>query len=41
MGIYKICERQPFEKFEVICLNRPYHFKVFKGCLPQILLGRS
>ena len=22
-----------------ICLNRPYHFKFFKGCLPQILLG--
>ena len=19
--------------------SRPYHFKVFKGCLPQILLG--
>ena len=22
-----------------ICLGRPYHFKFFKGCLPQILLG--
>ena len=21
-----------------ICLSRPYHFKFFKGCLPQILL---
>ena len=21
------------------CLSRPYHFKFFKGCLPQILLG--
>ena len=21
------------------CLGRPYHFKFFKGCLPQILLG--
>ena len=23
----------------MICLGRPYHFKFFKGCLPQILLG--
>ena len=23
----------------MLCLSRPYHFKVFKGCLPQILLG--
>ena len=22
-----------------LCLGRPYHFKFFKGCLPQILLG--
>ena len=22
-----------------VCLGRPYHFKFFKGCLPQILLG--
>ena len=21
------------------CLNRPYHLKFFKGCLPQMLLG--
>ena len=21
------------------CLDRPYHLKSFKGCLPQILLG--
>ena len=21
------------------CLNRPYHLKLFKGCLPQILPG--
>ena len=21
------------------CLSRPYYFKFFKGCLPQILLG--
>ena len=25
-----------FKKFEV---SRPYHFKFFKGCLLQILLG--
>ena len=23
----------------MVCLNRTYHFKFFKGCLPQILLG--
>ena len=23
----------------MVCLRRPYHFKLFKGCLPQILLG--
>ena len=30
-----------FKKFEVTwsVLGRPDHFKVFKGCLPQILLG--
>ena len=22
-----------------ICLDRPYHFNLFKDCLPQILLG--
>ena len=22
-----------------VCGSRPYHFKFFKGCLPQILLG--
>ena len=21
----------------MVCLGRPYHFKFFKGCLPQIL----
>ena len=30
-GSSKICERQP--------LSRPYPFKFFKGCLPQILIG--
>ena len=24
---------------DMVCLNRPYPFKFFKGCLPQILLG--
>ena len=23
----------------MVCLSRPYHFKFFKGCLPQISLG--
>ena len=23
----------------MVCLSRPYPFKLFKGCLPQILLG--
>ena len=23
----------------MVCLGRPYHFKLFKDCLPQILLG--
>ena len=30
----KICKRQP-----LINLADHYHFKFFKGCLPQILLG--
>ena len=33
-GPSKICGRQP-----LVCLSRPYPFKIFKGCLPQILLG--
>ena len=24
---------------DMVCLDRQYHFKFFKGCLPQILLG--
>ena len=29
------------KKFEgiIVCLRRPYHFKTFKGCLPQISIG--
>ena len=23
----------------MVCLGRPYHFKFFKGCFPQILIG--
>ena len=23
----------------MVCLGRPHHFKIFKDCLPQILLG--
>ena len=23
----------------MVCLRRPYHFKLIEGCLPQILLG--
>ena len=33
-GPRKICGRQP-----LICLCRPYPFRFFKGCLPQMLLG--
>ena len=25
----------------MVCLSRLYHFRFFKGCLPQILLGPS
>ena len=35
-GPSKICGRQPLKKS---VLGRPYPFKFFKGCLPQILLG--
>ena len=34
-GSSKICGRQPLKD----CLSRPYSFKFFKGCLPQVLLG--
>ena len=33
----KICGRQPLKNLK--CLKRPYHFKIFKGCLPQISFG--
>ena len=36
----KICGRQPLKALKcMVCSGRPYHFKCFKGCLPQILLG--
>ena len=37
-GPSEICGRKPLKN--LICLGRPYHFKFFKGCLSQILLGR-
>ena len=24
---------------DMVCLGRPHHFKFFKGCHPQILVG--
>ena len=39
-GPSKICGRQPLKTSNGYgCLSRPYHFKFFKGCLLQILLG--
>ena len=35
-GPSKICGRQPLKNLKY---SRPYHFKLFKGCLQQILLG--
>ena len=42
----KICGRQPFKTLrrysllrQTISLDRPYHFKFFKGCFSQVLLG--
>ena len=34
-GPRKICE----DSLYMVCLSGPYHFKFFKGSLPQILLG--
>ena len=36
-GPSEICGRQPLKN--IFCLSRPYHFKFFKGRLPQISLG--
>ena len=39
-GSIKVCGRQPLKILKhMVCLSRPYRFKVFKNCLPQILLG--
>ena len=38
-GPSKVYGRQPLKKFEVIWSTKADHFKLFKGCLPQILLG--
>ena len=39
-GASKIHERQPLKNLkDMVCLGRPYHFKVFGGCISQILLG--
>ena len=38
-GPSKICGRQPLKNLKwLVCLGKSYHFKLFKGCLPQILL---
>ena len=37
----KICGKQPLKIWSaMVCLGRPFHFKFFKACLPQILLGQ-
>ena len=39
-GPTNICGRQSLKnRRDMVCLGRPYYFKFFKGCLPQILLG--
>ena len=43
-GPSKTCGRQPLKNLKrydllKICFSWPYHFKFFKGCLPQILLS--
>ena len=38
-GPSEICGRQPLKNLKWFCWSRPYHFKFFKGCLPQISLG--
>ena len=41
-GPSKICRRQSLKNLsDMVCLSRPNHFKLFKGCLPQILLDPS
>ena len=38
-GLGKFWGRQPLKKSRYIVWSRPYPLKVFKGCLPQNLLG--
>ena len=39
-GPSKTCGRQTLKNlWDMVCLNRPYPFKILKGCHPQILLG--
>ena len=39
-GPSEICGRQPLKNLKyMVCLGRPYHFKLFKGYVPQILFG--
>ena len=39
-GPSKTCGRQPLKiRSDMVCLSRSYHFKFFKGCLQQTLLG--
>ena len=39
-GPIKICWRQPLKvSSDIVCLTRPYQFKPFKVCFPQILPG--
>ena len=46
-GESKICGRQPLKNLkgyglltrDMVCLGRPYPFKFFKGCRPQILFA--
>ena len=36
----KLCGRQPLKNLKgMVCLSRPYPFKIFKGRLPQNLLS--
>ena len=40
MDQVKFVEDSPWEMWsDMVCLGRPYHFRFFKGCLPQIILG--
>ena len=39
-GPNEVCERQHLKHLnDMVCLSRPYHFKFFKDCLPQVLFA--